>query len=356
MTESTFGSQCFQKQFYYSPIRQNQRLSWRLTFWLFFLVLCLTSLELFGQETKVDRKPVVDGGPGYVAAEETVWEFGLRIEATGATSDITATCPVPVGWPEQDISELEQVKTANISRMSFDDQPQEVRLLVVKINQLNGGDVAEAKVRFRVAKKTIVAPEAWEGLKIPEKPKGKLKPYLQASPYIETSNKDVKAFAESIELDESVPAWQQVESIYDQVRERIVYEFDPTIRTCMDAIERGKGDCEEMSSLFIAVCRLKGIPARAVWIPEHTYPEFYLEDEAGVGFWFPCQLAGSRQFGGMIEARPVLQKGDKFKVTGSSQPARYVLPTLVARTAASNPRLVWISREVKSDASGNKGR
>lgn len=314
------------------------------------------AFELFGQAARIGERMEGDGGPGYAVADETVWEFGLRIEATGATSDITATCPVPVGWPEQDISELEQIKTANVSRMGFDDQPQDVRLLVIKINKLNGGDVAEAKVRVRVAKKTILPPEAWQGLKIPEKPKGKLKPYLQSSPYIEMGNKDVKAFAESIKLDGNAPAWQQVESIYDQVRERIVYEFDPTIRTCMDAIDRGKGDCEEMSSLFIAVCRLKGIPARAVWIPEHTYPEFYLEDEAGAGYWFPCQLAGSRQFGGMIEARPVLQKGDKFKVAGSSQPARYVLPTLVARDAASNPKLVWISREVKSDAPDGQGR
>lgn len=350
MTQSTSGGQRF-----CASIRKELRAS-RLAVGFAIVVACLASVELFGQEIKSDGMPEGDGGPGYVAADETVWEFGLRIEATGATSDITATCPVPVGWPEQEISELEQIKTANISRMGFDDQPQEVRLLVIRINQLNGGDVAEAKVRVRVAKKTIVPPDAWEGLKIPEKPKGKLKPYLQASPYIETTNKEVKAFADSIKLEQGIPAWQQVESIYDQVRERIVYEFDPKIRTCMDAIDRGKGDCEEMSSLFIAVCRLKGIPARAVWIPEHTYPEFYLEDEAGVGFWFPCQLAGSRQFGGMIEARPVLQKGDKFKVTGSSQPARYVLPTLVARTAQSNPRLVWISREVKADAADHNDR
>lgn len=323
---------------------------WLLSLVLPFLNCCFSPAGLLAQGGE-ER-----GGPEYAAADETVWEFGLRIEATGPTSDITATCPVPVGWPEQDIRELEQIKTANVSRMGFDEQPQDVRLLVIKVNQLNGGDVAEAKVRVRVSKKTILAPDVWQGLTIPEKPKGKLKPYLQASPYIETGNKEVKDFAESIVLEKSLPAWQQVESIYDQVRERIVYEFDPTIRSCMDAIDRGKGDCEEMSSLFIAVCRLKGIPARAVWIPEHTYPEFYLEDEAGTGYWFPCQLAGTRQFGGMIEARPVLQKGDKFKVAGNSQPVRYVMPTLIARTAQSNPRLVWISREVKSGASGDQGR
>lgn len=319
----------------------------QLAMWL--CVCWLFATAAFGQETGSGEDPAGTRGPGYLAADETIWEFGLRIEATGPTSDITATCPVPVGWPEQEITELEQIKTANVNRMGFDDQPQEVKLLVIKVNQLNAGEVAEAKVRVRVSKKTIAAPETWQGLKVPEKPKGKLKPYLQASPFIETGNKEVKAFAASIQLAENLSAWQQVESIYDQVRERIVYEFDPTIRTCMEAIDRGKGDCEEMSSLFIAVCRLKGIPARAVWIPEHTYPEFYLEDESGQGFWFPCQLAGTRQFGGMIEPRPVLQKGDKFKVAGSSQPTRYVLPTLVARAASSNPKLIWISREVKAD-------
>ena len=79
-----------------------------------------------------------------------------------------------------------------------------------------------------------------------------------------------------------------------------------------------------MTSLFVALCRNARVPARMVWIPEHCYPEFYLEDADGNGHWFPCQAAGTRQFGRMDEYRPVLQKGDRFKVPEKRAPMRYV--------------------------------
>ena len=36
-------------------------------------------------------------------------------------------------------------------------------------------------------------------------------------------------------------------------------------------------------------------------MPGHCYPEFYLEDDKGEGHWFPCQSAGTREFGGITE-------------------------------------------------------
>ena len=55
----------------------------------------------------------------------------------------------------------------------------------------------------------------------------------------------------------------------------------------------------------------------------HCYPEFYLEDAEGNGYWFPCQAAGTRQFGCLEEYRPILQKGDRFK-TPEQSIRRYV--------------------------------
>ena len=54
------------------------------------------------------------------------------------------------------------------------------------------------------------------------------------------------------------------------------------------ALRDGTGDCEELSSLFIALCRAHGIPARTVWVPDHCYPEFYL-----AGFQLPDVFLGS---------------------------------------------------------------
>ncbi|MGC4003730.1 MAG: transglutaminase-like domain-containing protein [Pirellulales bacterium] len=84
------------------------------------------------------------------------------------------------------------------------------------------------------------------------------------------------------------------------------------IQGAVKALQLGYGDCEELSSLFIALCRQQKIPARTVWVTGHCYPEFYLVDDKGEGHWYPCQAAGTRAFGGIPETRPILQKGDNF--------------------------------------------
>jgi hypothetical protein len=56
------------------------------------------------------------------------------------------------------------------------------------------------------------------------------------------------------------------------------------------------------------------VPARVVWVDQHAYAEFYLEDAKGNGSWYPIESAGTRAFGGMPLARTILQKGDNFQV------------------------------------------
>ena len=131
------------------------------------------------------------------------------------------------------------------------------------------------------------------------------------------------------------------------MRANVKYEFAEQIKPAIAALKDGIGDCEELSSLVIAICRASKIPARAVWVPGHTYPEFYLVDDHGNGHWFPCQAAGAdRQFGSMIEDRPILQKGDNFTVPGERAPQRYVKQTLSAKDAAAPPEVKFIMERV----------
>ncbi len=96
------------------------------------------------------------------------------------------------------------------------------------------------------------------------------------------------------------------------------------------------------------------IPAKAVWIPGHTYPEFYLEEKKGQGHWFPCQVAGQYEFGSMTELKPILQKGDRFRLPGKSGYVRYLQPSLLAKDAAGELSIEYISREVE-DTSAMQG-
>ncbi len=161
---------------------------------------------------------------------------------------------------------------------------------------------------------------------------------MTQSPKIETTNPKIRALAKEITADVE-GAWDKVEAIYDWVRDHVKYVNGP-LRGALAALNDGKGDCEELTSLFIALCRDIGVPARTVWVPGHCYPEFYLEDAEGKGHWFPCQAAGARSFGGIAEQRPILQKGDNFTVPERREKQRYVSEFL--KGDGGQPRVQWV--------------
>ena len=212
-------------------------------------------------------------------ARKETWQFGLQIDASAPVKGITATVPVPIDWPEQTLKILPVEKTANVGRVSYKNPGRGVRQMVIKINSMRGGETAKVLFNVEVEKRIIVAPGETEHYSFAKKIPADVRKFLRPSPYIESTNRKIVKMAKEIEMAENATAWEQVETIYKFVREKIEYKFDTQIHTCLEAIEAGHGDCEELSSLFIALCRARGIPARAVWIPEHTYPEFYLEDQ-----------------------------------------------------------------------------
>jgi hypothetical protein len=200
---------------------------------------------------------------------------------------------------------------------------------------------------MEIVKRDIVAPTDTSALRPPRRIGRDLTKYLRASPYIATDDPVIAQAAQQVAADKP-NGWDQAEAIYDWVRDKIEYRFDRNIKSARQALDDGFGDCEELTSLFIAMCRNVGIPARAVWVPGHCYPEFYLEDSEGNGCWYPCQAAGTRSFGAMAEARPVLQKGDNFRVPGNRRPQRYIQETLTAKHAAAAPEVQFIRKQLDS--------
>jgi hypothetical protein len=82
-----------------------------------------------------------------------------------------------------------------------------------------------------------------------------------------------------------------------------------------------------------------------VWVEGHCYPEFYLVDATGKGWWFPCQAAGTRSFGAMPDQLPILQKGDTFRDPDRpGKSLRYVSEFLKGATVkgSGDPRVEWI--------------
>ncbi len=306
----------------------------------FFLVLALAwGASAWGQEDQPQTQPET----------ESVWRFGMKISSAGTATGIFATSPVPIECPEQSIELVEEERLGSVGKIKLKPLKPNGRQMMFKIDRMQPEEEALAATLFRITKRDITAPTKTEGFKFATNPRGVLRSYyLGESPYIDVKAPEVIAIAQKLKKDNAdLSAWDQVEAIYTWVRENVEYKFDKQIKGCVEALEDGTGDCEELSSLFIAICRVQNIPARAVWIPGHTYPEFYLEDDKGKGHWFPCQAAGTYQFGSMSEQRPILQKGDRFKVSGQRQLVRYAQPTLKCKDASGAIGIEQIAEKIE---------
>lgn len=280
--------------------------------WLASLGLLLLSVApAWGQF----RQGGDEGGAQQGEVRTEKWKAGLVVSAaSGPCRGIVAYVPVPTDWPEQKVRVADEEITPGV-KVNYDVVAGTVKVMVVRVATLPAGQQAKALVTFEIERSTQIEPDETAGYVIPDKTRllPEIRPYLGPSPLIETANAKIRdAAREAIEGVDSKDAWGTARAIYDWVRERVEYKEGP-IKGALKALEDGTGDCEELTSLFIALCRINGIPARTVWVPGHCYPEFYLQDAKGKGHWFPCQAAGTEAFGGIPEFRPILQKGDNFR-------------------------------------------
>lgn len=279
-------------------------------------------------------------------SRETIqrWLIGMEVVAQGGPCrNLIATLPVPLEWPEQDAKLLEDDTTPNVRPLEFRDVPGGgARQVIVQIPLLQAGEEAQVHLKYEVRKWPLVAPQEVSQFAIPRGLPRDFGPYLGPSPYIETTHRRIREAARQAAAGKE-GGWETARAIYDWVRANVRYKEGP-IKGAAAALADGEGDCEELTSLVIALCRVNRIPARTVWVPGHCYPEFYLVDQENQGHWFPCQAAGDPAFGEMNEPRPILQKGDNFKVPERRNKVRYVSEFLTG--SGGSPRVTWLRREI----------
>ena len=278
------------------------------------------------------------GGPEYWAPRTMDMRFGLTFRAgDNYCTRLHATLPFPMVWPEQQVEVL-SFEMPEFARYSVRPQKQGAAEIIIDMDRMSPNDEFDVYATVRITKSFTKRPEDTSVYKAPKSPRRdrELTLYLGDSPYIETRTRQVRQIVTELRAANPEDDWAFVESIYDWVREHVKYE-PGEIRTSSQALRDGTGDCEELTSVFIALCRAADIPARCVWVPMHCYPEFYLEDAAGEGHWFPCQVAGERQFGEMSDYRPILQKGDRFKTPESKTYVRYLAETFTCKMRSTGP-------------------
>ncbi len=263
---------------------------------------------------------------------------------------------VPLTCPEQEVELVEEDISPQVADMTYRPIGTGARQMLVKIPFLAQGEKAQALLTFEVRTRIILPPEKTDSLKIPGKPDRQLKRYLGKSPFIQTKHskfrKITKQIMEQLESPndngEPVTDWQRVEAIYDYVQDAIRYVEGPD-KSALKTLKDGEGDCQNISALFVALCRTNKIPARIVWVHEHNYTEFCLVDGEGKPHWFPCESSGTRAFGEMPIARTILQKGDSFKMPERPREVlRYAsdYATAQALPGGSKPSIKFIRQQL----------
>lgn len=276
----------------------------------------------------------------------TRWRVGMTVEAVGgACNGLFGTVAVPTNWDDQKVRIIDEQISATVRKVRYRTLAGGVKQMLISIPRLPAGEKAEAIVTFEVDRYTRPLPAGAETFTMASRPDKEAKIYLAPSPFIESRHKQIRALADELTNPE-LSDWEQIERFYDYVREHVTYK-NGKLKGALEALRDGDGDCEELTSLFIALCRAHGVPARTVWVPDHCYPEFYLVDENEVGHWLPCQAAGDRAFGTIPELRPILQKGDNFKVPEKKGRQRYVAEFLTGKAGGGKPRVRFVRDEIR---------
>jgi hypothetical protein len=265
-------------------------------------------------------------------------KVGIRIKTGGECKGIDASVPIPMDWPEQEVRVVEEEISADVRGVDYRTLEGGVKQMLLSIPRLGKKETCEAILTLDIDRKVILPPERTDIYQVPKTVPRDVKRFLGDSPYIESRHPKIRTLAREIVKDKP-NGWAQAEAIYDYVRANVEYR-ESDLKGAVDALKDKVGDCEAMTSLFVALCRAAKIPARMVWVTDHSYPEFYLVDDQNKGHWFPCQISGGRAFGEMPETRPILQKGDNYRVPESKERRRYVAVQLTATAVrGGSPRI-----------------
>ncbi|HUY33438.1 MAG TPA: transglutaminase-like domain-containing protein [Pirellulales bacterium] len=268
-------------------------------------------IPVVGDGRWIWREPPQDER-GYLEPRSYKLSIGIQLEGSGSASDLTSTTTVPVEFPEQKIDDV-QLKTsgceARLRKLSEGSGQ-----LLLSAAAIEIGQVVSAVAEYRLT--LFKQYQAYDRERFPVKQQVPIeirRSYLQDSPGIQTRSKPVRELA--AELTAKLPTlkhpWDLAKAFADWVPANIRPQIgDYTSVTA--ALDDRRGDCEEMAGIFVALCRASGIPARLVWVPNHTWTEFYLVDHDGAAHWVPAHTACYPWFGFNGAHELVLQKGDRI--------------------------------------------
>jgi hypothetical protein len=244
-------------------------------------------------------------------------------------------------------------KLSKYARVSEQVLPGQAALIRFQVSKIPQGESAFVERLYEITRYRTKFTMPSEELALPRGTPPELREQVRGiPPGVDIQNPKMIELADMLKTSNAeAPPWDRAKAFWSWTRDNVKF-VNGDYRGAMHAIEQRCGDCEEMSALFVGLCRLSGIPARTVWVESHDYPEFYLVDKRGKGHWIPAQVLGPAWFGEMAEYRPIFQKGDRFYDPLKKEYVRYVPQTVKGAHAESLPK-VEFHHEIISDTDIN---
>jgi hypothetical protein len=264
----------------------------------------------------------------------------IRIEAPdGAVKNVIATGPIPMDWPEQRVRLISQ-KMSPQAKCSEQILKGQAALLKFQVPQIPKGGSAFVERLYEITRYRTKFLLPGDALKLSRATPPEMKDQVAGvAPGVEIKNPTMIELADTLrKSSQDAGAWEMIKTFWSWTRDNVKFE-NGDFRGALYAVEHRCGDCEEMSALFVGLCRLSGIPARSVWVEGHDYPEFYLLDQQGKGHWIPAQVVGPPWFGEITEYRPIFQKGDRFYDPLQKTYVRYVPHTVKGADSKALPKI-----------------
>ena len=254
-----------------------------------------------------------DGQTGYLEPRQFDLSVGIELQGQGNATQLKATTPVPAECPEQKI-DSEKVETKDCEAEVRDVAPY-ARQLVLAAGEIAAGQVISATVHFKLTlfKQYL----GFQRDQFPQKqsaPSDVRRDYLGDSPGIQTRTPEIRQVHAKLKGQKDHP-WDLAKKIADWIMHSIRPQIQPYSGVTA-ALDNLRGDCAEMSAVFVALCRAAEIPARLVWVPNHNWAEFCLLDEQGKEQWIPAHTACYFWFGWTGVHELVIQKGDRLRGAG----------------------------------------
>jgi len=289
---------------------------------------------------------------GYLEPRSFELSIGIELQSAGERCEAMAATPVPVNHPEQQVDDV-RIEKVGCEAVIRELAPGAGQLLLHAPN-LAAGQKAKAIAHYKIT--LLKQYHGYAPEQFPQKQKAPSSIQSMAlgeSPGIQTKAAAVRKLASQIAIGIEHP-WDQALAFVQWIQNNIRPQYGP-YTSVLTAIETRVGDCEEMSALFVALCRASGIPARLVWVPNHNWTEIYLTDHEDQGHWIPVHPACYHWFGWTGVHELILQKGDRVRVPEQSNPSRLLMDWM--RSSGRRPIANYIAEltPIASTSGGDAG-